>query len=312
MKKLLVCMLCAFTLVVSGCTNSENNGDTSTETRTITDVNGSVEIPVDPQRIVDLSGASDILSILGYDVVGTANSDGYDYTRFPSYLEDVLKGATILGYSMQDTMDVEAVFALNPDLIVISKVQEKMYDALSQVAPTVMIDLKQVDWREDFLHVATVLDNVDVANEWLAAYDEKAMEVASTVNELVGDDKSYLAFLASGGSFFIFDGAGLGTILYEDLGLNRPVGMPGQENVSLPVVSYEGLAAIEADVIFAVATDEDEVALLESSIWNSLPAVKEGNVVYLPASPYFNIGYSPIGRLVFLEEVASLLTSLND
>ena len=75
------------------------------ETIIVTDVRGEVEIPADPQRIVDLSGNSDILSILGYSVVGTANSDAYDYTKFPTYLEDTLQGAEILGYSMQDTME---------------------------------------------------------------------------------------------------------------------------------------------------------------------------------------------------------------
>lgn len=61
------------------------------ETIIVTDVRGEVEIPADPQRIVDLSGNSDILSILGYSVVGTANSDAYDYTKFPTYLEDTLQ-----------------------------------------------------------------------------------------------------------------------------------------------------------------------------------------------------------------------------
>ena len=92
------------------------------ETIIVTDVRGEVEIPADPQRIVDLSGNSDILSILGYSVVGTANSDAYDYTKFPTYLEDTLQGAEILGYSMQDTMDIEAVMNLDPDLIIISTV----------------------------------------------------------------------------------------------------------------------------------------------------------------------------------------------
>ena len=94
----------------------------------MTDVRGEVEIPADPQRIVDLSGNSDILSILGYSVVGTANSDAYDYTKFPAYLEDTLQGAEILGYSMQDTMDIEAVMNLAPDLIIISTVQYHITD----------------------------------------------------------------------------------------------------------------------------------------------------------------------------------------
>ena len=115
------------------------------ETIIVTDVRGEVEIPADPQRIVDLSGNSDILSILGYSVVGTANSDAYDYTKFPTYLEDTLQGAEILGYSMQDTMDIEAVMNLDPDLIIISTVQEKMYDQLSEIAPTVMIQLEALN-----------------------------------------------------------------------------------------------------------------------------------------------------------------------
>lgn len=33
--------------------------------------------------------------------------------------------------------------------------------------------------------------------------------------------------------------------------------MPKQENISLPVVTLEGLAEINSDYIFAVGTDED-------------------------------------------------------
>ena len=40
--------------------------------------------------------------------------------------------------------------------------------------------------------------------------------------------------------------------------------------------------------------------------------MKNGNVVTLPASPYFNQGYSPIGRLVFVEEVEALLEGMHE
>lgn len=305
-------------------TEDTNNGDTNTndseegtteeseETRTVTDVKGTVEIPANPQRIVDISGASDILSLLGYDVIGTANSDGYDYTKFPSYLEDVLGDAKILGYSMLAEMDVEAIIGLEPDLIIISTVQEKMYDQLSKVAPVVMVELKQMDWKEDFMHVATIFGEEEKATAWIDEYLAKAEEVGKRIKETYGEEKSYLSFLASGGSLFIFDSAGLGTIFYDDMGLAKPEGMPEQENVSLPVVTYEGLAEINSDYIFAIATDEDLVTLKESSIWNGTEAVKEGNVIELPASPYFNQGYSPIGRLAFIEEVEELLASTNE
>lgn len=300
---------CMTAMMFVGCaSNNTTNEDKTTEnTVTVTDVRGEVEIPANPKRIVDLSGNSDILSILGYKVVGTANSDAYDYTKFPSYLEETLSGAKILGYSMQDTMDVEAVMNLNPDLIVISTVQEKMYDALSEIAPTVMIQLEALNWKDDVRALGKVFDKEDVANEWIANYEAKAKEAGDKIKAKYGDDTTYLSFLASGGQFFVFDGAGFGDVLYKDMGLAKPEGMPEQTDISLPVVTYEGLAAIKADYIFAIATDEDLAQLEANSIWNNLPAVKNGNVVILESSPYFNQGYSPIGREKLVDEIGDML-----
>lgn len=317
MKKIILAMTSIFVLIAGlvGCSN-ENKTTESTpsnvEERVITDVKGEVSIPVDPQRMVDISGASDILSLLGYDVIGTANSDGYDYTKFPTYLEDVLKNAKILGYSMLAEMDVEAIIALEPDVIVISTVQEKMYDQLSKIAPVVMIEMKQVDWKEDFMHVANVFGKEEEATTWINNYLDKAAAVGDQIKATYGENSTYLSFLASAGSLFIFDQAGLGSVLYDDLGLTKPAGMPEQEDISLPVVSLEGLAEINSDYIFAIGTDEDLQTLTASSIWNGTEAVKAGNVVTLPASPYFNQGYSPIGRLAFVEEIQQLLASMHE
>lgn len=307
LKTLVATCMTAVMLVGCGVNGGTSNDKTSEKTLTVTDVRGEVEIPAEPQRIVDLSGNSDILSILGYKVIGTANSDAYDYTKFPSYLEETLKGAEILGYSMQDTMDVEAVMNLNPDLIVISTVQEKMYDQLSEIAPTVMIQLEALNWKEDVKAFAKVFNKEDAANKWLADYEAKAKEAGEKIKSEYGEDTTYLSFLASGGQFFVFDGAGFGSVLYEDMGLKKPEGMPEQSDISLPVVTYEGLASIKADYIFAIATAEDLAQLQSNAIWNSLPAVKEGKVVILDSSPYFNQGYSSIGRELLVNEIGDML-----
>ncbi|WP_346884608.1 ABC transporter substrate-binding protein [Clostridium sp. UBA4395] len=297
---------CIASMILVGCSNT-SNVEKESKTVTVTDVRGEVEIPENPERIVDLSGNSDILSILEYKVVGTANSDAYDYTKFPTYLEETLKGATILGYSMQDTMDVEAIMNLDPDLIVISTVQEKMYDQLSEIAPTVMIKLEALDWKEDVKSLAKVFNKEEAANAWLENYDKKSKEVGDKIKKSYGEDTTYLSFLASGGQFYVFDGAGFGNVLYEDLGLAKPEGMPEQNDISLPVVTYEGLASIKSDYIFVIATDEDLKVLEENEVWNNLPQVKEGKVVKLDSSPYFVQGYSSIGRQVLLDEIMEML-----
>ncbi len=277
------------------------------DTITVTDARGEVEIPANPERIVDLSGNSDILSVYGYTVIGTANSDAYDYTKFPSYLEDVLKGAKILGYSMQDTMDIEGILELEPDLIIISSVQEKMYEQLQEIAPTVMIELAQINWRDDINSFAEIMGKEDAAAQWLADYDKKASDKGAEIKAAYGEETTYLAFLASGGQLYVFDAAGIGSVMYEDMGLAKPANMPAQDNISLPVINYEGLAELDPDYIFVVATEADMESLKQSSIYNSMRAVKDGNVVELPSSPYFNMGYSCIGRNVFLEEFTGLM-----
>ena len=308
MKKTIgmLCMLLVTLGFVSGC-QGRQEASSSDKTITVRDAKGEVEIPAEPKRIVDLSGNSDILSLLGYSVAGTANSDAYDYTQLPTYLQEPLQGAKILGYSMQDTMDIEGILELHPDLIIISGVQEKMYEQLKKIAPTLMVELAQTDWRQDVNTFARMMQQEDRAASWLTSYDEKAKKAGAAVRKANGEDTTYLALLASGGQLFVFDAAGIGSVLYEDMGLKKPANMPRQDSISLPVISYEGLADLDADHLIVVGTDADMKALKKNSIYKSMQAVKNNRVLELPSSPYFNIGYSSIGRDVFLDEVQSLL-----
>ena len=248
MKKTIgmLCMLLVTLGFVSGC-QGRQEASSSDKTITVRDAKGEVEIPAEPKRIVDLSGNSDILSLLGYSVAGTANSDAYDYTQLPTYLQEPLQGAKILGYSMQDTMDIEGILELHPDLIIISGVQEKMYEQLKKIAPTLMVELAQTDWRQDVNTFARMMQQEDRAASWLKSYDEKAKKAGAAVRKANGEDTTYLALLASGGQLFVFDAAGIGSVLYEDMGLQKPANMPRQDSISLPVISYEGLADLDAN-----------------------------------------------------------------
>lgn len=308
MIKKIASLLAIMMLILTGCQNTANTANNNTnEMMTVVDAKGEVQIPVNPQKIVDLSGNSDILSILGYSVVGTANSDAYDYTKFPSYLEETLKGAKILGYSMQDTMDIEGILSLNPDLIIISSVQEKMYEQLQQVAPTIMIELAQIDWKEDIKAIAKIMKKEAIAEQWLRNYEEEALAKGKEIKAKYGEDTTYLPLLASGGQLYVFDAAGIGGVMFTDMGLKKQANMPEQTNISLPVISYEGLAEIDADYMFVVGTESDMESLKNSPVYQNLRAVKDGKVLELPSSPYFNMGYSCVGKMLFLDEVISLM-----
>ena len=170
-----------------------------------------------------------------------------------------------------------------------------------------MIQLEALNLKDDVKAFAKVFNKEDVANKWLADYEAKAKKAGDKIKAEYGENTTYLSFLASGGQFFIFDGAGFGSVLYEDMGLAKPEGMPEQSDISLPVVTYEGLASIKSDYIFLISTPEDLKQLESNAIWNSLPAVKEGKVVVLESSPYFNQGYSSIGRQLLVDEIGEML-----
>lgn len=292
--------------LVTGCAGGNSSNKESNEKRTVQSVKGDVEIPADPKRIVDISGSSEELLILGHTPVATANVDSYETTKVPSYIEDKLKDTKVVGHSMMDTMDVEAILGTNPDLIIMSQRQEKIYDQLKEIAPVVMIKDYANDWRSKLIDVSKLFNQEDKAKEWLSNYDKKAEELGKEVVAKNGDH-TYLTVLATQGQFMVFSDAGIGTIVNDDMKLARPKNMPKQDGITLPTVSMEGLTEIDADHIIVIATDSDKKDLENSSVWSQIRAVKDGNVTILDASPYFTQSYNPIGRELLLESVKNEL-----
>jgi iron complex transport system substrate-binding protein len=276
--------------------------------RVVNTLRGAVSIPSDPQRIADASGVSDILYIIGHKPVATSDSDAYDYTRFPSYLANILAGAKIIGYPMADTVDLEAVLAAEPDLIIINPRQEKAYDQLSAIATTIVIEPNVNDWRGDLRMVAGLFNASEAAEQFIGAYNEKALAVGRAIRAANGENATYFSFLTAGTSYYLFTGAAYGDIFYNDMGLKAPAKLPAQDSITLPTATLEGLTEIDADYIVVLASPDDRALLEGSAVWNTFKAVKNKHVVWLSQSPYFNQAYSVYGRSTLVDELQRLLT----
>lgn len=302
-KKRFLVLISAVLVSVSifvGCKSKKEEVKKENEKKVVKTVKGDVEIPVNPKRIVDISGSSEELLILGHVPVATANTDPYKTNEFADYIKDKLASAKIVGFSMSDTMDIEAILGTDPDLIIMSERQEKIYEQLKNIAPVVMIKNYHNDWKSQLKDISIIFGQEKDAEKWLAEYDKKAQATAKEITEKNGK-RTYLSLLASGGKFYIFSDAGIGAMLYNDMKLDKPANMPKQENISLPVVTMEGLSQIDADEIIVISTEADKKELENSSVWKNIRAVKEGNVVMLESSPYFGQGYAPIGRKLLLD-----------
>ncbi|WII36179.1 ABC transporter substrate-binding protein [Paenibacillus thiaminolyticus] len=140
---------------------------------------GEMKIPVNPQRVVDLAYATEELLTMGIKpIISSAGPD------LPDYLKDKLEGVTLVdaGY-----VKVEDVMALDPDLIITSGRTEKLYDQLTQIAPTVQLEGDFYTWRKRFPEMPGILGKEKEMNEWLAQYEEKAKKIGDEMKGVTGD-----------------------------------------------------------------------------------------------------------------------------
>ena len=172
MKKMLSGLLCfAMLFSMAACTSATGTNDTSEsqsgeeeisqteqngDTITVTDMKGTVEIPANPQRIVDTSGSADELIILEMPFVGSANTSMFDSTTVPEYLQEYFAEnnvETVGNYSgSAGDLDLEKIAELEPDLIIMNIRHDNVYDQMCEIAPTVMLDddISYVNWRGRF------------------------------------------------------------------------------------------------------------------------------------------------------------------
>ncbi|QTH40154.1 ABC transporter substrate-binding protein [Cohnella sp. LGH] len=276
------------------------------ELRKVKDAKGETEIPAKPQRIVDISGASEELALLGFKPIGTANQDSLKAGEMPAYLKEYVADAQIVGNYASGEANLEQIAALKPDLIVSSAMFDKVYEQLSKIAPVFVIEddpLSFAGWRNRLVQLGAALGEEAKAAEWQKAYDDKAKAIGERIKAEAGED-NFAVVVAFPNNLSVFSGTGLGDMLYGDLGLPRSPGIPAEgwgETISL-----EGLTKIDADRIFLQFAEGTDAELEDSVVWRSLKAVRDGRVYKLPNEDYYDMTFSPIGKERLLDKIAEL------
>ena len=170
--KMLVVTL-AFLLVLAGCSGNSNKQSSDSkdkETTSIKHAMGTTEIKGKPKRVVTLyQGATDVAVSLGVKPVGAVES----WTQKPKfeYIKNDLKDTKIVG--QEPAPNLEEISKLKPDLIVASKVRnEKVYDQLSKIAPTVSTDTV-FKFKDTTKLMGKALGKEKEAEDLLKKYDDK-------------------------------------------------------------------------------------------------------------------------------------------
>ena len=319
-KEFIVSIFLVLTMVLSGCSsavdssapdNSASDASSNSiqggSTVTVKDMKGSVDIPANPQRIVDVAGLSDELIILGVPFIASANTNMFDGVTVPAYLQDYFtenKVEIVGNYSgAAGDLNLEKIAELKPDLIIMNIRHDKVYDQLKAIAPTLMIDddINFVNWRGRFQQLGEWFGKQEKADEWLKAYDARAAELSKQVKDVVGDE-TFAVLEANSvhfGSYYVYRTGGPGELIYDELELTPSAG--GE------VVDAEYFATIDADHVFFFSDDGKVGDTANTPTWQNLKAVKNGNVYLGENSLQYDMAYSANGKLLYMEKLANAI-----
>ena len=298
----------------SGTTSGEGAAsDQGSEMITVEDMKGTVSIPANPQRVVDVSGSADELIILDVPFVGSANTSMFDGVTVPPNLEEYFteNNVEVVGnYSGSvGELNLEKIAELNPDLIIMNIRHEKVYDQLKEIAPTVMLDddMNYVNWKGRFQQLGEWFGKEDIVTQWLEDYDKKSAEFAEKVKAVTGDETFAVIEKNSvrTGSYYVYRTGGPGELVYDAMKLPASSGVP--EGVWGEVVDAEYFSKIDADHIFFFSDDGTVGDTADLPTWQNLKAVKNGNVYCGLNEMQYDLAFTPNGKLIYMEQMANAI-----
>jgi len=225
---------------------------------------------VHPIRVVTLfQGATDSAVALGVTPVGVVDSWAQQPTY--DYLRHALKGVAHVGLETQP--NIEAILALKPDLIIGAKSRhEKIYNELSQIAPTVLTD-NVYDFKATLELTAKALGKVDKGKQVWAAFQKRIKNFRSGIKKHAGkwpQTASILNFRSDYVRLYLqqsFPGRVL-----KEIGFNFP--LPNKTGWGVKLKSKEALPRVNADVFFIILQSDEPVVRQNYRAWRSHPLWK--------------------------------------
>ncbi|MBE1491677.1 ABC transporter substrate-binding protein [Plantactinospora soyae] len=289
---------------LTGCASSDPvvGAEAAGESRTITHAMGSTKVPAHPQRVVVLdSDKIDSALSLGVTPIGAAQAG--EVAGWPTYFgADSVAGIKQVGLLTEP--DLEAISALQPDLILGSKFrQEKFYDELSAIAPTVFTERVGITWKENFLLDGQALGKEQEAKDLLAAYEKRAKDLGTKIGNPAQRKISIVRFRPT--EIRVYGPASFSGLVLGDIGLGRPERqlLADKEDKRFDKVSLERIAELDGDIIFVTAFGEkaaaEQTKVTGGSLWQNLPAVKAGKTYVVADETWMTgIGVTAAGKIL--------------
>jgi len=194
-----------------------------------------------------------------------------------------------------------------PQLIICDDlVPHEMMQELHDIAPTIVIPWMEDNWKQQFLHIATILRREHRAEEWMHAYYQKAEEVGKAVRAKLNTHRLSIIHLMLG-KIVVYGNRNGGAVLYQDLKLTAAHSV--EDIIVCKAITINELQQYAGEHILLII-DEDEASsmlwqqLQQHDQWTALRAVQEQWVYRLHEVPWLE--YSPLAHELILQQIEEI------
>ncbi|UYN99816.1 MAG: ABC transporter substrate-binding protein [Devosia sp.] len=281
------------------------------ETRSFTDDLGRVvEVPVKPLRIVSLHDSNLTVPLLELGVVpvgshGRTTEAGEPYIRSSAMLTGVDFSTSAIEFVGNLPADIEAVAALEPDLILTIPWQTAPLDQLEAIAPTIVFDSTTRRGIDMYQALAELTGTEDRLTSLEGRYQEQIAQIKKLVDV---ENTTVNVMQGNQGVFYVTHTyGGLGKIL-RDAGFTFPEAVEALGEGGEGEFTGERLPELDADVIFVTYRAEggETAAIAEQALEAVMPgfcdflhACREGQILYLPRDEGHSSSYAALSMTSF-------------
>jgi iron complex transport system substrate-binding protein len=249
---------------------------------------GSTRVPTEPKRVVTV-GLTDQDAAIALGMTPVASQPWYAEKVVYPWAAEVAPGARTELLPMADALDVEAVAAQDPDLIIgiTGDVTEEQYAQLSEFAPTIVSpkgrDAATTTWQEQTLMVGRAVGREDRARELVAEVEAAFADAAGRHPEWKGAT-AVLASQFVEGQLLVYPADSSASSFLTSLGFESSPELDEHmdDTYGVPALSTERLSLIDVDFVLwdGVRKNLEAAGLFDVATYQRLAVVREDRMVF--------------------------------
>lgn len=310
MKNVIGLFAAVLLMVFTSCNSGQQEGGSSEgsqETVSVTHNLGTIEVPVNPQRVVVLEfGALENLDAIGVKPVGIAKR------ALPDYLSKFKDDASIEDVGNITEADIEKINELQPDLIIIGGRLAESYETLSKIAPTYNHANNTEDILGSLENNLTNLGKIfDKEEELKNAFNEIKTKADAVKEKADASEDKALVVLHNKGRFSAYGSKSRFAIVHDVLGVKEAKeGLDTHTHGN--VASNEFIQQTNPDILFVIDRSAaiGDQALNKADVENKLiqqtNAYKNDKIVYLNSQAWYLAGTGITSVNMMIDEVGAV------